>query len=144
MALYFAYGLTMDRERMASVCPNAKTIGTASLSGYTLEFTHPTKGHGEGITNISLDRYGVVNGVVYDIPNNEIAMLDTHEGVPDLYKRIAVDVVDVDGRTVRAISHQIVKEVGYVRPARDYIAAIVKAAEKNMFSEGYLSYLRQF
>jgi hypothetical protein len=81
---YFAYGSNLDVTQMLMRCPSAKFIGKAVLKNYRLEIRkHMDIDNVPGAT---------VEGVVYSMTKEDIAVLDRYEGVPFSYNKLRVTV----------------------------------------------------
>jgi gamma-glutamylcyclotransferase len=78
--LYFAYGSNMDWEQMRSRCPSAKFITKALLPKHCLRFTRASKKRECGVSDVVPDKSESVWGVVFEISDLEIALLDKEEG----------------------------------------------------------------
>jgi len=74
MALYFAFGLTLDPARMTALCPTAKRIGIGRLPRHRLVVMPG------GQTSIARDPRHEVIGIVFDVPFGEMTLLDRQAG----------------------------------------------------------------
>ena len=74
MALYFAFGLTLDPARMSGLCPNAKRIQIGRLPRHRLVILPG------GQTSIARDPRHEVIGIVFDVPLSEMTILDRQAG----------------------------------------------------------------
>jgi len=78
--LYFAYGSNMEWERMKERCPSARFLCNALLPDYRLTFSRYSK-HNECWTAGIEEALGKeIWGVVYEIDDREIGMLNKAEG----------------------------------------------------------------
>lgn len=135
---YFAYGSNMDPERMKKRDINFLQREHATLKCYTLKFNKlASRNPKEGYANIFPDRTGVVEGVLYNISDSDIATLDRYEGYPDHYDRINVMVQLDDVHEVEAIAYiaQANKVREGLKPSRDYLNYLLAA--KDILSEPY-------
>jgi|SRR5579872_3603852 len=78
--LYFAYGSNMEWSQMRSRCPSAKFVSAAKLPDFRLAFTRRSKQRSCGVSDVVADKAESVWGVVYEIADTEIALLDSFEG----------------------------------------------------------------
>ena len=77
--LYIAYGSNLYIERMETIMPEAKIIGTTVLEGWRLLFRqYATIKKIQGFKTPAL---------VWQIPKQDEKNLDRHEGYPTLYKK---------------------------------------------------------
>ena len=74
MALYFAFGLTLDPSRMNKICPKAKRIGIGRLPRHRLVVMPGC------LTGIVRDPRHEVVGIVFDVPLAEMTLLDRQAG----------------------------------------------------------------
>lgn len=101
--LYFAYGSNLNAEQMKCRCPGAVEVAPAVLHGWKLV---------ERIyADIEEAADSCVNGALYEITGQDLALLDLYEGYPDFYTRLEVPVVDRAGAEHRAIVYTMT--VGY-------------------------------
>lgn len=101
MALYFAYGSNLYRDQMLKRCPSAQVKGQGYVEGYKLDFPRYCKSWGGGVASIVESGGSSVYGVIYELSDEDLAELDTFEGVPaGDYSRelISVQVSSEDGK----------------------------------------------
>lgn len=80
MPLTFAYGSNMDFTQMRERCPSAQFISIAVLKDYRLMFPRKSKDRGCGVSDVVPTSDSVVWGVVYEITEYDLAVLDVKEG----------------------------------------------------------------
>lgn len=119
--LYFAYGSCMDEGDFKRTCPSARTVcRDAVLFGYRLVFDGRSAARQGGVANIKGDRGGAVRGVLWEVPDEEMIVLDRREGAPFVYARFPVKV-KADGRWVMAETYQLARSLPYeVAPSWEY------------------------
>jgi gamma-glutamylcyclotransferase len=78
--LYFAYGSNMDWCQMRKRCPSAQFLCVALLKNHRLAFTRYSEHRQCGVADAVCEKDAKVWGVVYAIPDMEVAMLDKCEG----------------------------------------------------------------
>jgi len=103
--LYFAYGSNMLTERLRARVPSAQPRATATLPRYTLCF-HKRSQDGSGKCSVT-DARGApspVHGVLFDIDQDGVSMLDAAENRGHGYERQAVSVTTED-QTVQAFAY---------------------------------------
>ena len=95
MFLHFAYGSNMNPARMAKRCPGAIALGGAVLLNHRLA---------ERLyADIDFVSGATVEGVLYLIPEANLARLDACEGYPKVYRRLWLEV-EYDGGIYQAIT----------------------------------------
>jgi len=142
---YFAYGSNMDPERMRSRGIRFSKRVHAVLRGYILRFNKvSSRNPREGYANIVPHKGGIVEGIRYEIPDEDIYKLDKFEGYPYHYNRIEVDVELDDGRRVRAVTYiaQPDKVREGLKPSRGYLKHLL--AGKDILSESYYEMLKSW
>ena len=99
MPFYFAYGLLMSPDAMATRSPRAKYIGIGRLPRHRLIMLEG------GRVSIARDPRRVVFGAVYDVPMSDLMVLDRIEGVPaGRAQKLDQPIVLADGAK-RALLH---------------------------------------
>ena len=78
--LYFAYGSNMNWEQMKVRCPSARFVGVALLRDHRIAFTRRSVTRGCGVVDVVADVGRRLWGVVYEITDLDVGMLDTSEG----------------------------------------------------------------
>lgn len=89
---YFAFGSNMDPLQMKKRCPGATFIGTAQLPNHELSFGGFSFTRGGAVATLRKQKGSVVPGILWNIPNHEVPILDRFEGAPFQYKRRPVGV----------------------------------------------------
>jgi gamma-glutamylcyclotransferase (GGCT)/AIG2-like uncharacterized protein YtfP len=136
MTHYFAYGSNMDQEQMNKRCPDAVLIGTATLKGYKLSFTIFSPKRSCGCADITLSPKEYVHGLLYQMNDRDMKLMDKFEGHPKHYRRIYV-AVETTGKDVSAFSYEVVNKIDGQRPSKHYLGLIKQAAEKFDFPKKY-------
>ncbi len=78
--LYFAYGSNMDWAQMMGRCPSARFIGIAVLPDHRLAFTRCSRIRGCGVADAVPDPGSETWGVIYEIDDRDVRILDACEG----------------------------------------------------------------
>ena len=117
--LYFGYGMNTNKYQMASRCPTAKVVGPAILPGYKFAF----RGHAD----VELDWESQVEGVLWDIGDQDLIALDRLEGFPTYYLRQRAWVESENGYGVAWV---------YMMNDQDYVSNPSKGYYDMCF-EGY-------
>lgn len=137
---YFAYGSNCDPAVMKRKGVGFGSRRRAVLRGFRLLFNkRAMRGNlpkDIGFANIAEDADGIVEGILYDIADGDLARLDGSERYPDHYDRIDVTVESEAGPhrccTYRA---QPDKVCAGLTPSRDYLDHILAAGD--FFSAQY-------
>lgn len=85
---YYSYGSNMSEKRMISRGVNFYKKETGILKGYRFVINKMSqKDNKIGFANIIKDENSEVEGIVYDINDNDILKIDRFEGFPTHYSR---------------------------------------------------------
>lgn len=82
--LYFAYGMNTNTDEMAYRCPGAASLGHARLIDHVFRFAY----HADVVPCMG----SYVDGVLWNISDQDLASLDQLEGYPAYYGREQVRV----------------------------------------------------
>ena len=76
---YFAYGSNMNWEQMQRRCPSTRFVSVASLKDYRFAIARHSRLRNCGTANIFPDSGSEVWGIVYDISEPDLIILDSFE-----------------------------------------------------------------
>jgi hypothetical protein len=126
MSIYFAYGSNMDPLHMSKRVPGAEVIGPGRLEGFRLAFNvYSTEWEG-GAANLELDEDAHVWGVLWEVPDEQLAGLDAYQGHPTFFRREDVSAVGAAGPVI-AWTYRVAHQEGYVRPTDAYLHCLRSA-----------------
>lgn len=138
---YFAYAENMDEITLAERGVDFTRICTGKVRHLRLSFQKPGE-DGTGKADLKDDKGGIVEGVVYDVPEASLANLDVYEGVDKgHYRRQAVTVQTSRGE-LECILYRAAKFKGGLKPSPDYLQRIVRGAESHRLSPNYIIFLK--
>ena len=139
--LYFGYASNMNLAQMAERLRRAVTGTVARLPGFRLVFNKPTGQDAHAYANIVAEPSELVLGVVYEVSEAELALLDGFEGGG--YRRVTVRVESGDDG-FDAIAY--VADPDRVRPglvpSDEYLGRILTGAEQHGLPEDYVASIR--
>lgn len=151
---YFAYGLNLDREDLAKACvkkgiptPRLMDGRVARLDGWAIRFNFFSPARMGGTANIvdtdkPEDR---VYGLVYEVNDVELKIIDWKEGVPRSYQRQTVEVTLLDGKPLPGVvTHTVVKNremAQHVPPPKEDLERIARNARRLGFPGDYVKVL---
>jgi gamma-glutamylcyclotransferase (GGCT)/AIG2-like uncharacterized protein YtfP len=143
---YFAYASNLDPAVMAERCPSHTTIGPAYLEGYELAFTRRSRRSGTGVADIIPSPASEVWGVLYEIDDRCLELLDRKEGIGWAYERIKVPVrLKDDGSIHHAQTYTVLaKEPSPVLPSPAYLDRLISAAKLRGLPDAYVTNLYAF
>jgi|LakMenEpi03Aug12_release.lakeMendotaPanAssembly.Ray.scaffolds.fasta_scaffold47100_8 gamma-glutamylcyclotransferase (GGCT)/AIG2-like uncharacterized protein YtfP len=96
--LYFAYGMNTNPQEMALRCPGARSLGHAQLVNHSFRFAqHADVEPCEG---------SYVDGVLWEINEDNLKALDNLEGYPYYYNRVVATVMH-ESRAYHALVYRM-------------------------------------
>lgn len=144
--LYFAYGSNLDPVQMTRRCPSAQVVGVARLPAHRLTFPRPCESWGGGVAGIeACDDDGCVEGVVYELCDEDVAALDRYEGVAEgHYERRRVTVTTADGGTLDTLTYYANTDpAGSPPPSQRYLDALLRGARHHGLPAAYIAALER-
>ncbi len=141
---YFAYGSNMDPDRMKKRGILFSKREHAILKGFRLEFNKIVlKNLNEGKANIVKDNKESVEGVLYEIEEDDLRKLDKFEGYPTHYRREDVNVILDSGEIVKATTYIAQSNMtrGGLKPTKKYLSHLLKGCD--LLSKEYCEKLKR-
>lgn len=134
---YFAYGSSMNFEHMRRLCGWHFTIlGPATLPGF--EFGVDTRGY----VNIRPKAGERVLGVLYEIDQPCLDIMDEYEGYPQVFGRSRVLVTGPNGQNHEAwVYLEKPEDFGGKFVKSDHLKIILAGAVENRLPETWLKFL---
>ncbi len=159
--LYFAYGSNLNVASVADWCrhyglraPNIKNGRPAILDNYRLAFPIFSEYWGGGTADIAYDPGKHVAGVVFDLTEAEMGVLDqkvrrkldSSAKELGIYKRITIEVRPMGkGPTMPAVTYQGVEPEGFhIPPTQTYMDLLIQGAYEHGLSMMWVAYLNSF
>lgn len=146
--LYFAYGCNMDAAFLEGVLSiELPPAWPARLEGWRLAFNKGREGEGNDavVANLVEDEGGLVYGVVYRVPRDAVKALDAFEQAPEHYRRETVWVEPLGRRARQAAMTYVAQTewtVPYGKPARVYLAVLLRGATHHDLPGAYIDWVR--
>mgnify|MGYP003338616980 CR=1 FL=1 len=119
---YFAYGMNTNLDSMASRCPTAQIMGAASLEGYRFLFRRHA--------DVELDYGSSVEGVLWEITDEDLDNLDILEGFPSYYIRSRA-WVEYNNKWYVAWVYQMADQSYQDQPSWGYVDMCREGYEQN-------------
>ncbi|MEW6457067.1 MAG: gamma-glutamylcyclotransferase family protein [Acidobacteriota bacterium] len=145
MIWYFAYGSNMKQSRLEERVKRKGLIWKVGfLENYHLCF-NKVKGDGSGYANIEVKEGSKIWGVLYQLSNEEIKLLDKYEGVPDHYNRVSKEICTTEGSynaEVYIANPDMIDD--NLLPKRDYLGYLIDGATEHNLPKEYIIYLKSF
>lgn len=141
--IYFAYGSNMDEQQMILKQVAFSKKERAVLSGYRLTFNKKTANGSGRATILKGTDTDIVEGILYEIHDEDISKLDKPERYPEHYSRIEVPVRLSNGQQMLATTYIANDEwvAEGLMPMESYLQTILNV--KDLVSEEYFRMLKQ-
>lgn len=138
---YFAYGSNMDWPQMQRRCPSAKFVCVARLPQFRFAIARHSRLRHCGTANIFPELGSAVWGVVYDVSDADLVIMD---GFEDGYERAFVDVYAAnDGKSpCQALVYIAPKEEEVPLPNPEYKRLMVEGARHWQLPQEYQTMLQ--
>lgn len=127
---FFAYGSSMVKKRMKSLCPKAKPKYQAVLPNYKLIFTGWSREFKSSTATVCQARGERVLGAVWEISEIDLKKLDRYQGYPAAYDRMNVLVIKDDGSAEKVITYIKRNKTDTAQPSPEYLS-VIKQGYKN-------------
>lgn len=133
---YFAYGSNLCVRQMARRCPDATDPRPAVLSDHDWLINE------RGVATVEPVTGNQVHGVLWQLSDDDLATLDSAEGVPVRYRRDELTVHTDDGPSPAwvYIDHRVIP--GPPRPG--YLPKIIDGAVHHGLPQRWIDYLRRW
>ncbi|MGH7855400.1 MAG: gamma-glutamylcyclotransferase family protein [Candidatus Binatia bacterium] len=137
---YFAYGSNMNWPQMQRRCPSSRFVCVGRLTNYNFGITRHSRLRGCGTANVFPAPGKEVWGIVYDINDADLLILDTFE---DGYRRETLSVypLENDEATLDALVYVAAIEENVPRPNAEYRRLIIEGAKYWKLPASYLALL---
>ena len=142
MTLYAAYGPNMDPRRMSERCPHSPLQETGWMTGWRLTFGGEEYGWEGSLATVVEDPSEQVFVAVYDVTDEDVALLDEWESVSmGPYLKTRVRVSTLKGEQVAWTYVLDAYEGGL--PSASYLGMLADAAEAADAPDDYVAALRR-
>jgi gamma-glutamylcyclotransferase (GGCT)/AIG2-like uncharacterized protein YtfP len=133
---YFAYGSNMSWVQMQRRCPSSKFICAARLAGYEFGITRHSRLRDCGTANVFPVAGKEVWGVVYEISDSELLILD---GFEDGYRRaiLPVHALGDGAQPLEVLVYVAEIEANVPLPNSEYKRLILEGARHWNLPESY-------
>jgi gamma-glutamylcyclotransferase len=133
----------MNGHVMRRHCPRHRYVGVASLDGHRLSFRRRSVKTGGGVADVLESPMDRVWGVLYELEDPDLRVLDQKEGNGTAYRRQLHWVRPHRGSaTVEAILYTVIeKEPLEVPPTSSYLHGLLEAAGERALPDSYVAWL---
>ncbi len=141
---YFAYGSNLNKEDLVKQCkkkrldvPKLVNPKPFCLENYKLGFTRKSDDRKGGVADIIFSPGDFCCGVVFDVTQTDLDILDVKEGVEyGSYRQITLP----NGM----ITYKVVKKENFVQPSDEYIDLIIQGANYYDLPPSWIDKLESF
>lgn len=142
--LYYGYGSNLSQKYLTCHCPSSKYVMKAYLPNYEVQFRFWSKNRNGGISTI-IPKFGeLVHGILYEVSEEDIAVLDVRESVPEgWYNRDKILVLGDDGEWYKADAYYVAVPDGPFTPSREYVETMIEGANYHKMDPQYIKKLKE-
>jgi gamma-glutamylcyclotransferase len=125
---YFAYGSNMNWQQMQRRCPSSRFVCVARLPDYQFGITRHSRLRDCGTANVFPAQGEEVWGIVYEVSDADLAVLDTFE---DGYRREMISLLPDEDRQMQLQALVYIAEIepNVPRPNAEYRRLLVEGAK---------------
>lgn len=134
---YFAYGSNLNFGDLSKWCkrkkekfPQLLNPRVVILENFKLDFTKYSGSRNGGVADIVYSKNDIVYGVVFDVSESDLKIIDRKEGAPNFYKQRKVKVKLLKGEVLDddVVTYEVDDKEDFVSPTKDYVDIIIKGA----------------
>jgi hypothetical protein len=152
---YFAYGSNMNWRQMQRRCPSARFVCSARLPGYQFAIARHSRLRDCGTANIFPEAESTVWGVVYEVSESDMLIMDSFEDGYSRYKQFVYRVAIADAKPqlqpepsgapsmLEVIVYIAPKETGVPLPNAEYKRLMLEGARHWQLPADYCLMLAQ-
>ena len=131
--LYFAYGSNLDLGQMAERCPGSTVEGYATLPDHRLVFRGPSVRRGSGVASVDPAPGHAVRGLLFEVGEACLQVLDRIEGHPGWYRREWKELDLEAGTQARVLLYRLPEWVELMAPGEGYLDQLRRAYHHHAF-----------
>ena len=131
--LYFGYGSNLDRDDWLNWCgqrdgSRLTEVMRGYAKGFIMRFNYYSNNRGCGAANLvhtGNEAHGTP-GVLFEIDDYTLSLLDKKEGYPTSYQRLTIDVITEDNEILEAITYtsNLYGSKDFYAPSEEYYSLI--------------------
>ena len=140
---YFAFGSNLSSHRLLQRLPEITVSCVATLSHHLLCWRKNDLGQsGKCDIDYTGDPEHQVYGVVYLMTRDEQLELDKHESEGFGYERKEIEVLNLEGETIKAFTYYALDILDGQKPYHWYKEHVLRGAVEHQFPEHYIETIR--
>ena len=141
MIKYFAYGSNMSIFRLHERGINPSTRQKGILKDWCLKFNKKASAGDWSFANIEPMEGNIVEGIVFEIKESDLNLLDKFEGAPKHYRREFIKI-ETENSIIECITYIAQSEhiVEGLSPKKEYLDFLIKGS--GLLSDSYQDMLK--
>jgi gamma-glutamylcyclotransferase (GGCT)/AIG2-like uncharacterized protein YtfP len=139
---YFAYGSNMNWPQMQRRCPSARFVCIARLPGHQFAIARHSRLRNCGTANIFPEAESTVWGIVYEVSESDMLMMDAFEDGYSRYQH-SVYSFEPNSSVLEAIVYIAPKEISVPLPNAEYKRLMLEGARHWQLPTDYCAMLAQ-
>ena len=140
--LYFTFGSNMLQSQMQARCPGARLRTTVRVDGYELCFPMISFSRGGmGVSSIRKNADAYVEGIIYEMTEDDFARLDRYENEGTKYRRAEIKIPGLEAVWTYFAR---LDDGHHYPPSEEYLKAVIQGATEHGLSEEYIQSLHAF
>ena len=116
----------------------------AYLPNFSVQFQFWSDTSESGLSNISIDPGQIVHGVLFDVFEMELKLLDEMDVFKGNYKRETFLTLGEDGKCYHADLYRVIEPRGPFTPSRSYVEKMLAGAREHGLDPGYIKKIKAF
>jgi gamma-glutamylcyclotransferase (GGCT)/AIG2-like uncharacterized protein YtfP len=144
MLNYFAYGSNMSIKRLSTRIREFIPVGIGSIERYKLTFHKASKdGSAKADCYFTNNLSDIIWGVIYSIPEDQIAKLDKAEGYKSGYDKKEIVVQMIDNTTLDVFTYFATAIDDMLHPFDWYKFHVLHGAKENSLPAWYIQQIQK-
>ena len=142
---HFGYGSNLQLDFLKTLLPGAKFEMRGYLLNHEIQFNFWSQKRQAGISNAMPAPGKLVQGALYDVPREEMEILDEMDGVyKGDYQRKTYLILGEDGNIHPADLYRVIEPRGPFPPSKDYVEGMLTGAREIGLDPEYIKIIEQF
>ena len=142
---HFGYGSNLQLGFLKTLLPSAQFAMKGNLLNHEVQFSFWSKKKQAGISNAVSAPGKMVQGALYEVPREEMEVLDEMDGVyKGDYLRRTFLILGEDGRIHPADLYQVIDPQGPFPPSKIYVQGMLTGAREIGLDPAYIKTIEQF
>jgi len=142
---HFGYGSNLQLDFLKTLLPSAEFAMKGYLLNHEIQFSFWSEKKKAGISNAVPAPGKMVHGALYEVPREEMEILDEMDGVyKGDYERRTHLILGEDGKIHPADLYQVIEPRGPFPPSRIYVEGMLIGAREIGLDPDYIKTIEKF